>query len=294
MNGAILGMTKQEISAKLDEIVDFSGCERYLDTPVKRYSSGMTVRLGFAVAAFLDPEILVVDEVLAVGDAEFQKKAIGKMQDVSRGEGRTVLFVSHNMASVLSLCNHGVLLDKGQVSAMGDIADIVEQYINDKVSKSETEVVFREKEKDPDITADYIQITAFKMLNAQSTTMHLGEKLLGRISIDSKKEVKDVRFRITISNMGGTAISMSTMHEILQIKLGNNSFDFVLDTSMLAAGVYSMSFALVANDKQVVDVVRKGFYFEIIPNLNLVYNVEWQSQWFGNIYGFELKRTDVI
>ncbi|MBQ6684374.1 MAG: ABC transporter ATP-binding protein, partial [Bacteroidales bacterium] len=103
MNGAILGMTKQEIGRKLDEIVDFSGCERYIDTPVKRYSSGMMVRLGFAVAAHLDPEILVVDEVLAVGDAEFQKKAIGKMQDVSRGEGRTVLFVSHNMAAVKNL-----------------------------------------------------------------------------------------------------------------------------------------------------------------------------------------------
>ena len=99
MNGAILGMSRAEIQSKLDEIIDFSGCERYIDTPVKRYSSGMTVRLGFAVAAFLEPEILVVDEVLAVGDAEFQKKAIGKMKDVSQGQGRTVLFVSHNMAS---------------------------------------------------------------------------------------------------------------------------------------------------------------------------------------------------
>ena len=104
MNGAIMGMTKNDVTRKLDEIVAFSGCERYIDTPVKRYSSGMTVRLGFAVAAHLEPEILVVDEVLAVGDAEFQKKAIGKMQDVSRGEGRTVLFVSHNMASIQNLC----------------------------------------------------------------------------------------------------------------------------------------------------------------------------------------------
>ena len=100
LNGAILGMTKREIRSKIDEIIDFSGCERYIDTPVKRYSSGMTVRLGFAVAAHLEPEILVVDEVLAVGDAEFQKKAIGKMQDVSRNDGRTVLFVSHNMNAV--------------------------------------------------------------------------------------------------------------------------------------------------------------------------------------------------
>ena len=129
MNGAILGMTKAEIASKLDEIVDFSGCERYLDTPVKRYSSGMMVRLGFAVAAHLDPEILVVDEVLAVGDAEFQKKAIGKMQDVSRGEGRTVLFVSHNMASIRSLCKSGVLLDKGRVLYRGGVNEAVDLYL---------------------------------------------------------------------------------------------------------------------------------------------------------------------
>ncbi len=129
MNGAIMGMTKADVSRKLDEIIDFSGCERYIDTPVKRYSSGMTVRLGFAVAAHLEPEILVVDEVLAVGDAEFQKKAIGKMQDVSKGEGRTVLFVSHNMASVRHLCQRGIVLDKGQVAFMGDVSDAIDRYM---------------------------------------------------------------------------------------------------------------------------------------------------------------------
>ena len=132
MNGAILGMTKQEIASKLDEIVDFSGCERYLDTPVKRYSSGMMVRLGFAVAAHLDPEILVVDEVLAVGDAEFQKKAIGKMQDVSRGEGRTVLFVSHNMTAVQNLCKTGVMLENGMLKCTGKIDDVIHEYLTDK------------------------------------------------------------------------------------------------------------------------------------------------------------------
>ena len=130
MNGAIMGMSKDEISKKLDEIIDFSGCERYIDTPVKRYSSGMTVRLGFAVAAHLDPEILVVDEVLAVGDAEFQKKAIGKMQDVSRGEGRTVLFVSHNMRSIGLLCKHCVLLERGMVADLGDTHDIINEYVS--------------------------------------------------------------------------------------------------------------------------------------------------------------------
>lgn len=136
MNGAILGMTKQEITSKLDEIVAFSGCERYLDTPVKRYSSGMMVRLGFAVAAHLDPEILVVDEVLAVGDAEFQKKAIGKMQDISHGEGRTVLFVSHNMGSIRQLCKTGVLLENGMLKSTGDIESIVSEYMRSAHSEN--------------------------------------------------------------------------------------------------------------------------------------------------------------
>ncbi len=129
MNGAIMGMTKQEIGCKLDEIIDFSGCERYIDTPVKRYSSGMTVRLGFAIAAHLEPEILVVDEVLAVGDAEFQKKAIGKMKDVSQGGGRTVLFVSHNMMAVKSLCQTGIILENGTLKEAGNVDDIVSHYL---------------------------------------------------------------------------------------------------------------------------------------------------------------------
>ncbi len=142
MNGAIMGMTKAEISRKLEEIVDFSGCERYLDTPVKRYSSGMTVRLGFAIAAHLEPEILVVDEVLAVGDAEFQKKAIGKMQDVSKGEGRTVLFVSHNMASMRQLCTKGVLLENGGISYMGDIDDTIDHYLNSNIPQLGNGTIF--------------------------------------------------------------------------------------------------------------------------------------------------------
>jgi len=140
LNGAILGMTKAEIRGKLDEIVDFSGVERYLDTPVKRYSSGMMVRLGFAVAAHLEPEILVVDEVLAVGDAEFQKKAIGKMQDVSSNEGRTVLFVSHNMASVKTICNRGMVLKNGSIDFYGNTGAAINSYLKDQLFE-ESEIV---------------------------------------------------------------------------------------------------------------------------------------------------------
>lgn len=129
LNGAILGMSKQEILRKFDDIVDFSGCAKYVDTPIKRYSSGMKVRLGFAVAAFLEPEILIVDEVLAVGDAEFQKRAIGKMQDVTRGGDRTVLFVSHNMYSIKQLCSDAIVLDNGRIALKGAVNDCVEYYL---------------------------------------------------------------------------------------------------------------------------------------------------------------------
>ena len=162
MNGAILGMSRAEIQSKLDEIIDFSGCERYIDTPVKRYSSGMTVRLGFAVAAFLEPEILVVDEVLAVGDAEFQKKAIGKMKNVSQGQGRTVLFVSHNMGSVRQLCNHGILLENGQMKLTGDIDYVVDQYM-----KSTCEETLSSKWERPQIEDKDFQMIGAEFKNAK-------------------------------------------------------------------------------------------------------------------------------
>lgn len=130
MNGSIMGMTKAEIARKFDEIVDFAGVAKYIDTPVKRYSSGMTVRLGFAIAAHLEPEILVVDEVLAVGDAEFQKKAVGKMQDISHDQARTVLFVSHNMGAVANLCTRSIILHNGLILASGNTSDVIEQYIS--------------------------------------------------------------------------------------------------------------------------------------------------------------------
>jgi lipopolysaccharide transport system ATP-binding protein len=151
LNGAILGMRKKEIAQKFDEIVDFAGIERYIDTPVKRYSSGMYVRLAFAVAAHLESEILIVDEVLAVGDAEFQKKCLGKMGEVSKGEGRTVLFVSHNMASIKELCTKGLLLENGQLSYSGNIVQTIDKYTdNDRQSNAS----FKSDQERPNV---YIQ-----------------------------------------------------------------------------------------------------------------------------------------
>ena len=194
LNGAIMGMTKQEITRKLDEIVDFSGCERYIDTPVKRYSSGMTVRLGFAIAAHLEPEILVVDEVLAVGDAEFQKKAIGKMQDVSKGQGRTVLFVSHNMDSMLNLCNNGVLLENGCVKYMGDIKSTVAEY----VGNGNTDNVFIQRESKYPI---FISSVSF------DGTI---ENKKGLIAYD-----EDINFTITLKRNNGMKVDEHTVVSVI-------------------------------------------------------------------------------
>ena len=169
MNGSIMGMTRSEITRKLDEIVDFAGVEKYLDTPVKRYSSGMIVRLGFAIAAHLDPEILVVDEVLAVGDAEFQKKAIGKMHDVANGQGRTVLFVSHNMAAVKSLCKKGVVMKNGGIEYTGDIESSVAHYLQIGNHSSEEKIIDRIKWKKPSMTINKVVINGSE--KAESTIL---------------------------------------------------------------------------------------------------------------------------
>lgn len=175
MNGSIMGMTKTEIKRKMDEIVDFAGVAKYLDTPVKRYSSGMIVRLGFAIAAHLEPEILVVDEVLAVGDAEFQKKAIGKMQDVSKGEGRTVLFVSHNMAAVRSLCTRGVMLKNGMIDFVGNISDTLNHYLKNEEDVHNNMIVDNIKWKKSSLHVNNIFINGS---NESTSTIKNGQQTL--------------------------------------------------------------------------------------------------------------------
>ena len=224
MNGAILGMNKQEITKKLDEIVSFSGCERYIDTPVKRYSSGMKVRLGFAVAAHLDPEILVVDEVLAVGDAEFQKKAIGKMQDVSRGEGRTVLFVSHNMASVQRLCHHGVLLANGQIDFMGDIADTVHRYLSTQIIQSEY------VNKNPRLT-DKLNLLWAKVSPGEGDTFYNDTPI-------------DVTFRVRVNENIGSLVIGFNVYSSFQHPLARADYNDRDGKTSLEPGEYEFHFRI--------------------------------------------------
>ncbi len=204
MNGAIMGMTRHEISRKLDDIIDFAGVARYIDTPVKRYSSGMTVRLGFAVAAFMEPEILVVDEVLAVGDAEFQKKAIGKMQDVSRGEGRTVLFVSHNMAAVRSLCQKGIVLNNGLMDFSGSTEDAVDHYMNLSTHKNEKLITDSIGKRKNYLKIDEITING---TSQNSTTLHHGQTHLDVTIKGSTQELMKCEIKLIIKKMDGTPMA---------------------------------------------------------------------------------------
>ena len=206
MNGSIMGMTRHEITSKLDEIVDFAGIERYLDTPVKRFSSGMTVRLGFAVAAFLEPEILVVDEVLAVGDAEFQKKAIGKMKDVSSSGGRTVLFVSHNMAAVRNLCKSGIVLKNGMINYMGTADDAVNHYLQAYADDYENMNIADMPRGDK--TNGILKLIGLEYLNENNEpiTPHFGKSLRIRLKMNVTEEAKSCYVSIGIRNMLGDPI----------------------------------------------------------------------------------------
>ena len=206
MNGAIMGMTKAEITRKLDEIVDFSGCERYIDTPVKRYSSGMKVRLGFSVAAHLEPDILVVDEVLAVGDAEFQKKAIGKMQDVSKGQGRTVLFVSHNMTSVKSLCQKGVVLRDGMTDFIGTADDAINHYLESSTPQVDEQKLMTEYIQE---CKSFLKIGEIQINNTpyNSTSLVHGQEVLDVLVKGNTNEPMKCDIKLVIKKLDGTPMA---------------------------------------------------------------------------------------
>lgn len=268
MNGAILGMTKKEISHKLDEIVDFSGCERYIDTPVKRYSSGMIVRLGFAVAAFLEPEILVVDEVLAVGDAEFQQKAIGKMQDVSSGEGRTVLFVSHNMESIRTLCHHGILLDKGSIAYTGDIESVVEKYLASAIADLTDYTEITKSHQLPYLTRklEYLSVKMENDVKNVSTEEPL--RFTARFKRNDSRVTK-CNFGVVIKDDMGRGVG-AAYSEAVELNLNDEVGDVNIEIKnhQLAKGKYSLNFNICqfgydSNDID-YDIVRDVISFQVI------------------------------
>jgi lipopolysaccharide transport system ATP-binding protein len=238
LNGSILGMNRHEISRKLDEIVGFAGIEKHLDTPVKRYSSGMMVRLGFAVAAHLDTDILIADEVLAVGDAEFQKKALDKMGDLSTGEGRTVLFVSHNMGAVGKLCNQGVILERGKIKKQGDISFIIDEYDNSFSNKY--------TDNDPIINnkvyrrgSDTMRFVSVAFSRNKYTT---DDDISLLFTIETFAPINKLYFLLLIKHSDGSPLT--TIYHILsdsQIAAGfKNSFELIIPKQILRPGRYPL------------------------------------------------------
>lgn len=277
LNGAILGMTRQEIRSKLDEIIDFSGCERYIDTPVKRYSSGMTVRLGFAVAAHLEPEILVVDEVLAVGDAEFQKKAIGKMQDVSRNDGRTVLFVSHNMSAIESLCTRLVVMKNGTVNYAGSVKSGLAHYLTAEELVVNALITTAKSYSHPHIKIDSIEVnnSEFNHLTLEDNTLEIVVK--GEIEV-SELIALEVRFfdkherQVAFFSPGhynGSARQFTKgpfeMREVIRLPEGLTAGDFYLSFDFALPNIQvwaSFPHALKISTKGLVSKTGREFCYE--------------------------------
>jgi lipopolysaccharide transport system ATP-binding protein len=267
LNGAILGMRKKEISKKLDEIIDFSGVERYIDTPVKRYSSGMYVRLAFAVAAHLEPEILVVDEVLAVGDAQFQKKCLGKMDDVAKG-GRTVLFVSHNMAAIENLCQRTIWLDEGKLMKDAKTHQVIHDYLS--MFLSEDVSIDLENFKDRSGTGE-AHIVHIRLLNGDSQpsySVRMGERLKIRLSIRYEgQSEKQVTLGMYLHTEDGILVSdFRTNHMGFDtiLNMGTSSFDLIIDSILLYPRTYVVSpWIMDSYMKEDIDWVRYAAKFEI-------------------------------
>ena len=266
LNGTVLGMKKTEVDRKFDEIVDFSGVERFLNTPVKRYSSGMTVRLAFAVAAHLEPEILIIDEVLAVGDAAFQEKCIGKMQDASKG-GRTVLFVSHNMAAVSNLCSKAIYLQDGQVVKTGDSSSVIEYYLSTVSAKAATPLGVRTDRSG----VGEIRITDLEVLNGKEEAYHhpqSGQELIIRMHYKSSvdKEFRNAKLSAAIMKGGVPFILLSTdLVDKRQLNLsGDGYLDFVVARLPLSKGTYHINTYLETGGREIQDWVLDAAEMHVI------------------------------
>jgi lipopolysaccharide transport system ATP-binding protein len=266
LNGAILGMTRAEIKRKFDEIVAFAEVERFLDTPVKRYSSGMYVRLAFAVAAHLDPEILLIDEVLAVGDAEFQKKCLAKMEDVAANEGRTVIFVSHNMDAVCHLCSRCILLRQGEVAKSGDAAEVVATYLGGEQDQAPV-IDF------PPVDSEAsFQFAGLHNPKGQATTsFSTSEPVLLKCSFKVRRQIEGLQFSFAVLNFKHERLFYSTVSmgdpPISVETPGEHHLAALIPGRLLLPGRYSITLALHTPKTKLYDIRRQAFSFRIVATV---------------------------
>ena len=273
LNGTILGMTRVEIKQKFDEIVAFAEVEKYLDTPVKRYSSGMYVRLAFAVAAHLEPEILIVDEVLAVGDVQFQKKCLGKMEQVGKA-GRTVLFVSHNMGAIRNLCNRGVLLGDGCLLAAADVDAVLSKYMGTGASLSSSKIW-----NDNEMPGSHgLKIKQIRIFQDDATDKEIlsDKEILVELKLNVTKNIEGIDFGLVATNSLGIEVihAGSCVHNVVKhLTPGNKIVHFTLPSGLLRAGTYSLSIASM--------VPNLFFFFNMKDVLN--FNVKFSNAgWFSH------------
>lgn len=287
LNGAILGLRKHEILKKFDQIVDFSGVERYIDTPVKRYSSGMYVRLAFAVAAHLESEILIIDEVLAVGDAEFQKKCLGKMDDVSRGEGRTVLFVSHNMTMVNTLCQRSIYLDKGSVVKEGTSIEVINHYL--ETTSEIRSSIFWHKNQAPG--NDNVRLSSVELLGKnrnEAKSIEYGEGGFIRVKYYLLNDTLGPIPNIHLLDVNGNYVFVSS--EANNLKLGTGFYESIVSipSNFLNNGQYNVGLAITTYDPVVVQLYEKNcLTFNVIEN-----NLNRDQDWKGDIPGVVRPQLD--
>lgn len=286
MNGAILGMTKKEVDNKLESIIDFSECRQFIDTPVKRYSSGMYVKLAFAVVSHLDAEIMVMDEVLAVGDMKFQKKCLGRMGDVSANEGKTILYVSHNMATIRKLCNRCIVLNRGVISFDGDVENAIAQYMDVARGELKVKYNFDGKKRSVPERGTQIFIHDFDILDKKIARFMASEPFKFHLRLEGKADLEGLRVRLEIRTPDGDNVGMSESQPLISIKKGEMlDLNFFYDISNLAEGLYTLRLTLFELNEM---GTHKGFdetteliHFEIIEDDKNRTN--WLPQYWGRV-----------
>jgi lipopolysaccharide transport system ATP-binding protein len=275
LNGAILGMRKREIDRKLDEIIEFSGVERYIDTPVKRYSSGMYVRLAFAVAAHLESEILIVDEVLAVGDAEFQKKCLGKMGDVSKGDGRTILFVSHNITAVNSLCNQTILLEHGKLVLNASTDSVINYYLRTGDRRSNS--VYWDCEE----TSPGNELVRVKSVRIKARDQKITVESPFDIEIDfiNNLENEDINLSLHFATIAGEII-FNSISDVATLRLGHCEAICKIPGNLLNDGIYNISIMFVKNSSEIIYNLEDALSVEVFDFRKFT---NWHHKWVGYV-----------
>lgn len=280
LNGAILGMTKEEIDAKMEDIIEFSEVREFIDTPVKRYSSGMYVKLAFSVAAHLDSEIMIMDEVLAVGDVNFQQKCLKKMGSIAKEEGRVVLYVSHNMTTIKNLCDRCVVLDKGKLIYDGSVDDAIDIYSKTKDFELKTYYDFSEKKRINGIMSKY----TMKKAEIKKCEININDTFGFKITIDGQKFSKEMLLRFVLFDRRGMVIGTSYSN-LFSVNSGENNVNFIFDSSMLAPGDYIVDLILCEYDGKIQlrhDIVTQALEFRVVES-EIYYNMKWIKNGWGNI-----------